>query len=204
MKIPNALRGIDIAVSDIEGNGCVPPEIIELAILTPTGDAVIADEMKSWLIRPRNAITPIVTRRVHGITNADVANSPLWADVAEEVDGLLADQILVAHNAAGDRRVLSAHLPMWEPPLVIDTVRLAKNVWPDLYGGYSLENLVRHAELDRDAIPGQRHHRAGWDAWATWQVLARLVDDSGYEWDQVIHAAALTEYLPKHEQVGLW
>lgn len=203
MRIPNTLRGRDIAVVDIEGNGQIPPEIVELAILAPAGDAVVVGELRSWLIRPTRPITSIVTRRVHGITNADVANCPSWIEAAESVDEALAGRILVAHNAAGDRRVLSTHLPTWEPPSVFDTVRLAKNVWPGLYGGYSLENLVRHAELDRHAIPGQKHHRASWDTWATWQLLARLVEDSGYSWDQLASVAALADCI-QPEPVGLW
>ncbi|MGW4720935.1 3'-5' exonuclease [Nocardia sp. NPDC004260] len=76
MKVPDALHGKDFAVVDVEGNGQTPPEIIEIAILPVSGATVGVDDMRSWLVRPARPITPIVTRKVHGITNADVAECP--------------------------------------------------------------------------------------------------------------------------------
>ncbi|MFF5035557.1 3'-5' exonuclease [Nocardia salmonicida] len=204
MRIPSILRGRGIIIGVLEGNGQSPPEIIELALLPLAGDAAEVEGIRSWLIRPALPITPIVTKRVHGISNADVLTAPPWSEVADEIEVALGDRILLAHNADGDRRVISAHLPEWRPEMVIDTVRLAKAVWPDLYGGYSLEDLVRHAQLDRHAIPGQRQHRAAWDTWATWQLLARLVEDSGYGWDQLVRASALNWGIAAPEPAGLW
>ena len=84
MLVPNTLRGRDFAAVDVEGNGQTPPEIIEIAILPISGQTVTVtvEEMRSWMIRPLRPITPIVTRKVHGITNADVAECPTWNGIA--------------------------------------------------------------------------------------------------------------------------
>jgi len=205
MIVPAPLRRKEFAVVDVEGNGKTPPEIIEIAILPVSREDVLVQEMRSWLIRPLRPITPIVTRKVHGITNGDVENEPTWAEVSGEIGGALGDRILVAHNANVERRVLSEHLPGWTPPLVLDTLRLAKSVWPGLAGGYALEKLVVYAGLDGDTVASQGHHRAGWDAWAAWQLLVRLVEESGLDWDGLVRAASPAEFIPPREPEGrLW
>lgn len=205
MIVPVPLRGREFAVVDVEGNGQTPPEIIEIAILPVSRDDVVVQEIRSWLIRPIRPITPVVTRKVHGITNGDVDGKPSWAEVSEQISGALADRILVAHNANVERRVLSEHLPGWAPPMVLDTLRLAKAVWPGLVGGYGLERLVTHADLDGNAVVDQGHHRAGWDAWAAWQLLVRLTEESGLDWDGLVQAAAPAEFIPPREPEGrLW
>ncbi|WUA12810.1 3'-5' exonuclease (plasmid) [Nocardia sp. NBC_01377] len=177
---------------------------MEIAILPVSGTTVDVDEMRTWMVRPQRLITPTVTRKVHGITNADVADCPPWAGVAEQVQNALGDRILVAHNANLERRVLSEHLPEWTPPLVLDTLRFAKAVWPGRTG-YGLGNLVAHAGLDVTAVSDHGHHRAGWDTWAAWRLLVRLVDDSGLDWEQILHSAAPTECMPPTApEGGLW
>ncbi len=202
-EIPTTLRGRDIAVVDVEGNGQNPPEIIEIAILSVTGFAVTSDDMRSWLIRPQQPITPIVTRKVHHISNRDVANSPVWAEVAPTIQIALDGRILVAHNAKVESGVIGRHLPDWTPPMVLDTLRLARKVWPGLDGGYGLDQLIAHAELDTTAMREQGYHRAAYDTWAAWQLLIRLTTDSDMDWPSLVAAAAPPEFIPEPEE-GLW
>ncbi|MEU7146103.1 3'-5' exonuclease [Nocardia sp. NPDC046473] len=133
--IPNTLRGKDIAVVDVEGNGQTPPEIIEIAILSVSGETVDIDDMRVWLIKPQRPITEIVTRKVHGIKNSDVETCPAWAEIAPDIEAALAGRTLVAHNAGVEQRVLATHLRDRSPPMVLDTLRLAKAVWRDLWIG---------------------------------------------------------------------
>ncbi|MFG1796727.1 exonuclease domain-containing protein [Nocardia sp. NPDC049149] len=203
-NIPNTLRSKDIAVVDVEGNGQTPPEIIEIAILAVSGEIASINNMRSWLIKPQQPITQIFTRKVHGIKNSDVEGSPSWAEIAPDIDGALAERTLVAHNAAVEQRVLASHLPSWNPPMVLDTLRLAEAVWPGL-SSYSLDKLIEHAKLDTSAVTEQGYHRAGFDAWAAWQLLCKLVDDSGLDWAALVSAAAPKEFVPKAEpENGLW
>ncbi|MQY21401.1 3'-5' exonuclease [Nocardia macrotermitis] len=161
ISFPNALRERQLAVVDVEGNGQNPPEIIEIAVLLVDGP-MTPDALRSWLIRPQQPVSSIVTRKVHGITNADLADCPPWAEVAQEIEEALCGRVLVAHNATVERRVLAAHLPDWNPPLVLDTLRLAKTVWAGL-GSYALDKLIERGELDTNSIAGQGYHRAGYD-----------------------------------------
>lgn len=204
MDIPNALRGRDLVVVDVEGNGQTPAEIIEIAVLHIATETVAPDAVRSWMIRPRTPITPVVTRNVHGIANDDVANCPKWADVADEIDSVLAGRTLVAHNASVEQRILASHLPYWNPPMVLDTLRLARKLWLRL-PSYSLGRLIEHAQLDDDAskVPGS--HRAAPDAWATWLLLNRLVADGNLDWAALVSTAAPREFVPPPEpEFGLW
>lgn len=187
--VPAVLRGKRLVVVDVEGNGQQPPEIIELAAL-PIDDPDTATDtaLRTWLIRPRRPVTPLVTRKVHGITNADIETCPPWPAVANDVQVLLDDRILVAHSAAVEYRVLREHLPTWNPPLVLDTLRLAKHCWPG-QSSYALNQLTTHAQLP--TLAGQQPHRAGYDAWSTWQLLCRLLTDTHLGWPSLITIAAL-------------
>jgi exodeoxyribonuclease X len=203
MRLPEALTGRDLVVVDVEGNGHHPPEIIELALLPLTTQRVAStDELRSWMVRPVQPITPIVTAKVHGITNADVADSPPWVQVADEVTAALSGRVLVAHNATVERRVLSAHLPGWAPPAVLDTLRLAKIVWPNLPGGYGLDHLITHAQLpppptSSAGAGGGGRHRAGYDTWMTAALLVALLttlaDHGDLTWPRLTTAAALSD-----------
>ncbi|KZM68877.1 3'-5' exonuclease [Nocardia terpenica] len=204
MEIPNALSGQRLAVVDVEGNGQNPPEIIEIAILIVEGGTVHPDDTRTWLIRPQNPITPIVTRKVHGIKNSDVADCPTWPEVASEIQLALEDRIVVAHNAKVEQNTIGRHLPDWTPPMILDTLRLAKAVWPGL-SGYGLDKLIEHGQLDTTAIDAVGYHRASYDTWAAWQLLYRLVNDGGLDWSGLVDAAALPGFAPAAEQEGgLW
>jgi exodeoxyribonuclease X len=211
-RIPVALRGRRLVVVDLEGNGRTPPEIIEIAALatdTAAGDMTSEADVRTWLIRPATSITAFVTRKVHGISNAEVAACPAWSAVAGDIAAVLAGRVLLAHNASVEHRVLSAHLPHWTPPAVLDTLQLAKRVWPVLSGGYSLTALTTQAGIDPGEFASLGRHRAAYDTWCTWQLLARLVGDSGLTWDQLLAAAArpitaVPPAAPVNEPEGLW
>jgi exodeoxyribonuclease X len=204
--VPTALADHGLIVVDVEGNGQTPPEIIECAGLLINGsDSIVrAEDMRSWLVRPQKPIAPMVTRKVHGISNADVEGCPPWSEIALEVAGLLGSRILVAHGAHVEYRVLGSHLPEWRPPLVLDTLRLAKHVWRDV-GSYSLDTLVEHAHLDLTAVADQRPHRAGYDTWCAWQLLRILINDGGLDWTGLVKVAALPGVTaPPEPGGGLW
>ncbi|MFC4859208.1 PolC-type DNA polymerase III [Actinophytocola glycyrrhizae] len=207
--VPAALAERELIVVDVEGNGQTPPEIIEFAGLLIDGSngadgAVRIEDMRSWLIRPQKPIASMVTRRVHGISNADVDGCPPWSQVALEIAELLGSRILVAHGAHVEYRVLGAHLPAWRPPLVLDTLRLAKHVWSDA-ASYSLDKLVEHARLDLTAVTGQRPHRAGYDTWCAWQLLVTLINDGALDWPGLVKVATLPGSTASTEpEGGLW
>ena len=194
----NSLRGRKLVVVDVEGNGQQPPEIVEIAAL-PIDDGQLGPAT-TWLVKPRKPINPIVTRKVHGIRNADVVDQPSWADVEAQVNTAISGRVLVAHNATVERGVLRAHLPGWEPSLVLDTLRLARHVWPGL-GSYGLDHLTEHLALTADDIDGRRH-RATYDAQLTWRLLNAALMASGATWNTLVDASALPGVAAPED--GLW
>jgi DNA polymerase III epsilon subunit-like protein len=201
-SLPDVLAGRKLAVVDIEGNGQQPPEIVEIAVLpieVPT--TVRADAMRTWLIRPEHPIAGLVTVKVHGITNGEVAGCPPWTKVATDIRQVLEGRVLVVHHAHVERRVLAAHLPAWQPPMVLDTLRLAKNIWPGL-DSYGLDALLEYSGMDTSEAAEQRRHRAGYDVWCTWQLLLTLLQQRTLTWARLVEFAALPGFA--EPEPGLW
>ena len=154
------------AVVDVEGNGQQPPDLVEVAAV-PIVDGVIG-KPSNWLVKPARPITPIA-RRIHGLTNQDVANTPSFAQVENEVRTALDVDVLVAHNAHVDVGVLQRHLGEWKCPDVLDTLKLAKRLRPN-QTSYKLGALVEAFALAEGLPDGLMPHRATYDV----LVAARL------------------------------
>ncbi|MFJ4651096.1 hypothetical protein ACIP5Y_07460 [Nocardia sp. NPDC088792] len=88
--VPDVLRDKHIAVVDVEGNG--HDEIIEIAVLPLDRPIVDADDVRCWLVCPPRPITPLVTRKVHGVCDIDVADCPPRSAIAPSITTLLAPQ----------------------------------------------------------------------------------------------------------------
>ncbi|MFI8528298.1 exonuclease domain-containing protein [Promicromonospora sukumoe] len=159
----------DYVVVDVEGNGAQPPQLVELA-LVPVRQGSIGPA-RTWLVRPPEPIT-WQARRVHRISNGDVAHAPAIAEVAEEVLETLGDSVLVGHAVHVDVDVLRRSLPGWAVPDTIDTLRLARQAF-DLTS-YTLDSLVRHRGLDDGLPQDMRPHRAGYDATLTARLFVDL------------------------------
>ncbi|MFD3996101.1 exonuclease domain-containing protein [Streptomyces sp. NPDC058583] len=160
-----------LLVVDVEGNGANPPNLVEVAAL-PVRDGLPDKSMAgAWLTKPPRPVTPLAAR-VHSLTNQVLDGKPGWEEIADEVHAFLGTAWIAAHNAHVDYRVLSAHLPKWQPSGAIDTLRLAKATYPGL-PKYSLGALIEHVRPDLTQAPAQRH-RATYDAFATAQLLLAM------------------------------
>ncbi len=175
MSDGNAWNTVDYAVVDLEGNGFSPPDLVELGIVAIDGGDI--GQVGTWLVRPDQPISRRVTG-IHGIANADVADSPRFEDVKLEVLQVLSGRFMVAHNASVDWDVLHRKLPELDPPCVVDTLRLAKALFPgrpsyklaDLLDGFDLHKAIEGV----DGAP----HRAGYDALAALHLFLHLVQRS--------------------------
>src|SRR2546429_9877027 len=96
-----AFDGLRFAVIDVEGNGQQPPEIVEIAVQPMDGLSVAAEPIVR-LVKPGRPIAPNVTRKDHGIRDADVADPPTLPEIASDVAATLASRITVAHQPPGD------------------------------------------------------------------------------------------------------
>src|SRR6266498_1984910 len=166
--------GARLVVADVEGNGRRPPSLVEAAVVLIVAGRV--GEPATWLVRPPEPITWQATR-VHGITNAEVADLPGINAVAAEVREHLDGAVVVAHNAHIDLDVLTRELPGWQPAAVVDTLKVARVRLPG-QASYRLGALVDAFDLARDLPAGLRPHRASYDALVTARLFVHLAADA--------------------------
>lgn len=99
-----ALRWLDsdnVLVIDTETTGLDnDAEIVEISVLNLDG-AVVFDS----LVKPKNQI-PAGASAIHGITNEDVKNAPTFADIAEQIQDIFRDHLVLIYNAPYDLRLL--------------------------------------------------------------------------------------------------
>ena len=154
---------LNYVVVDVEGNGQQPPDLVELAAVPIV--AGVVGEPKSWLVKPDQPITGFA-RRIHGITNDQVANAPVFGYIEADVLKALDASALIAHNAQVDVGVLQRKLGDWECPEVFDTLKLARRLLPGR-DSYKLGSLVDQFDLAKDLDQGLQPHRATYDVLVT-------------------------------------
>lgn len=183
----------EYAVVDIETTGghAGNSGITEIAIFIYNGKEVI----KRWqtLINPQQEI-PFYITALTGISNAMVANAPLFEEVAEKIYHLLHNRIFVAHNVNFDYSFVRHQLEVagykWSARKLC-TVRAARKIIPGL-PSYSLGNLTQSLQ-----IPLENHHRAGGDAAATTLLLQKLLsNDTNGHIEKMIKNTAKDQQLP--------
>lgn len=105
---------------DLETTGTNPEKdrIVEACFLEPGGTPVV------FRVNPGVPIPPDASA-VHGITDADVADAPPFADVAPKVQAIAQDAVLVGYNSRTfDTPLLDAELRRaGQPGLRLDDVR---------------------------------------------------------------------------------
>jgi len=102
-----AWEAIPVALLDVETTGRDPStdRVVEIGIVVGRAGDVVA--RYNWLINPGVPI-PEEARQVHGITDADVKDSPRFEAIAHEIAAALGGCIPAAYNAAFDRAFLHA------------------------------------------------------------------------------------------------
>ena len=87
---------------------------------------------------------------VHGLSEEFLSDKPLFAEVVQEFDDFIADDVLIAHNASFDMRFIHAERDVVGKPRlankVIDTLEIAKRKHPA--GPNSLDALCRRYGID--------------------------------------------------------
>lgn len=166
---------MEFAVVDIETTGSTPQSagITEIAIVIHNGVEVTGKYVT--LINPRQKIPPFIVNMT-GISDAMVANAPLFEEVAPQIYNLLNGRIFVAHNVSFDYSFVHYLLGkcgfQWSAPKLC-TIKLSRRVFPGLEK-YGLGSLTRDLGI---RIEGR--HRAWGDAAATAQVLTMAIEKEG-------------------------
>ncbi|MFQ3665538.1 MAG: DNA polymerase III subunit epsilon [Sphingomonadaceae bacterium] len=127
-----------------EGHRMVELAALELVERVPTGRTL------HLYFNPERTMPP-EAERVHGLTDAFLADKPRFAERLDEVAAFLADSPLVAHNAIFDWRFLNLELETaGAPPLpferMIDTMELARRRLPG--ARHSLDALCQRFGID--------------------------------------------------------
>ncbi len=151
-----------VVILDTETTGLGPDaEIVQIAVIDAAGITLL-----DTLVRPTRSIPPDATR-VHGITDAMVAEAPTFAELAPLLYSLIGGRRVVIYNASYDMRLLrqtavATKAGKW-PGLTADCAMNAYSEWVGDWSEY-------HGNYRWQRLPGGDHSALG-DARATLAVL---------------------------------
>jgi DNA polymerase III epsilon subunit family exonuclease len=175
------IQSLPLAVVDCETTGLDPrrDRIVSIAALCIDGARTMPRACLDTLVDPGVPIPPRATR-VHGITDAMVADAPAFSIVARQLQPMLRGVALIGHAVAFDHAILvresqRAGIPWREAPSVC-TRELAAALLP------SDADIELTALAARLGVPVLGRHTALGDARATAQIfteLTRLATRSG-------------------------
>jgi DNA polymerase III subunit epsilon len=148
-----------IAFVDLETTGATASadRITEIGIVRVGPQGV---SQWSSLVNPQTRISGFI-EQLTGISNAMVANAPLFSELADTVREQLAGHVFIAHNARFDYGFLRSEFArlggVFRAP-VLCTVKLSRKLYPQHYK-HSLDALI-----ERHALTVSARHRALGDA----------------------------------------
>lgn len=179
-------------VLDTETTGISDPRVCEIALaivdLSTVHPKVIAHASK--LVNPGRPIPPEATR-VHGITDADVKDSPSLAEVWPKLLGWVGKHAgdgrldVIAHNASYDRKAVELSLPLLPDELPawrwFCSLQASKRIFPDL-PSHSLHDDRFKGKRGLSSTLGLtkgESHRALGDVKTTVSLLGKLCEKAG-------------------------
>jgi DNA polymerase-3 subunit epsilon len=167
----------DPLILDTETTGLGPgAEIIEVGIIDAHGLVMFES-----LVQPRSPI-PSAATAIHGITNADVANAPTWAEVHAQVCGILEGRLVAAYSAAFDHRLLvqtaalyGLQIAAYRPFCVARAYARYHGEWDADKGTWKHQHLANAViQTDVDAPDQGQAHRAVFDCHLALGVLQAM------------------------------
>ncbi len=163
-----------LAFLDVETTGLSAwfgDRICEIAILRCRGDEVL--DSFDTLVNPARPISPGAAH-VNGLTDAELAEAPGFAKIADQVAARLAGAIIIGHNAAFDLGFLCSEFHRlgqeFHPVEVIDTLLLARTHFT--FPSNSLQAIADTLQIDRSGA-----HRALADVLTTRAVLYHFLGE---------------------------
>ncbi len=175
LSLNTPFEALPLVCVDVETTGLTPDRgarVCEIALLRSEGGREVA-RFES-LVQPQQPIPPEVIR-VHGITDAMVAEAPIFAVLLPDIRDLLYGAVVVGHNVHFDLRFLRHE---WHTAGVtggvlpecaaIDTLALARTYFDFPQNG--LGAIAATLGIVHTAA-----HRAMGDVLATWNVLQHFV-----------------------------
>jgi len=149
--------------------------IVEIALVKFFFDkegALSEENRLSTLINPKTDI-PAQASRIHGITNEDVSNAPLFRDIAFQIADSCEQRVIVGHNVLFDIGFLEQEFRraniVVELQECADTFGMAKLAFPSM-PSYNLGKLAFGLGIQSDA-----QHRALGDALTCMRLFAASI-----------------------------
>ena len=113
-------------------------------------DGKMIDSYYSLINPPSSYFSPM-NISIHGITEQDVEDAPLFHEIWPEMLLFIGDHLLIAHNAPFDVGIVRAMLTYYDLPIpalrYTCTVRIARSVWPQL-PNHKLTDLSKRFGFD--------------------------------------------------------
>lgn len=152
---------------DTETTGrSVTSEIIEVAVCDVDGNILFES-----LVRP-TASVPRAAARIHGLTTEMLVCASTWERVWAQLMPLVSGRVLIAYNAAFDRRMIEVMAACYRLPLPVLRWRCAMQFVKEQDGLRRAPSLTEACQR-YGVEPGT--HRAASDAQATARLLRKML-----------------------------
>lgn len=209
-RLINALAKVTPVVIDFEyttptGAAFEPIEVAVQVVQVRDGRLERAARWEALMRPPKHAeLTPFDIGQTH-ITPDMLAKRPYASEVLAELDRRFTGgpYMLIAHHAPAEAAVIYAyreHCPHLARINLIDTVRLARHLYPQL-PRHGLDDMLRHLEIP----PPTSRHRAMADVQVTVELFVRMVTDA--DWADLRQLRVLAGYparATQHQQLALF
>lgn len=169
------LSSLSFVVFDLETTGLSveTDEVVQIGAVRVVNGAIVQGEEYDTFVNPGCPI-PAVSTRVHGVSDADVANAAPFANCGKQLHHFARGAVLVAHNAPFDMGFLQKSATdmgvTWDHP-VLDTVLLSAVAFGTTQE-HSLDALCARLGI---TIPEEDRHNALGDARVTAAALVALL-----------------------------
>lgn len=126
-------------VIDTETTSIDPREarLVQIGAIGLLKGRIDEKDVFSELVNPQMSV-PEASSRIHGLTTADVADAPTFADLQPQFEGFLADRLIIGYALDFDMAVLKREYALnrqrWIEPRTLDVRLLARaigSVMPD-------------------------------------------------------------------------
>lgn len=191
----NHLEHTTFAFFDIEttGGNLSRDRITEIGIRFWRAGEVVGE----WqtLLNPDVRISPFI-EQLTGISNAMVADAPLFASIADTLEEQLRDTVFVAHNARFDYGFIKAEyrrLGRLFSARVLCTVKLSRRLYPQ-FRQHNMDALI-----ERHSLAQVQRHRAMGDVAAMLEFFTHALADKGAATlEESIAALLQSPSIPSH------